>query len=118
MRRKILSASASAMALTSLSACIELPPEKVPLLPLGETVELLAELPNADVYESYGMVTSQASGQGSGEAMVAARNGLRNKAAALRATFVSVDEANATGAWDFSGKTVVTLKGHVYRPKE
>jgi hypothetical protein len=115
MRRRYL---LSGFALTSLASCVELPPDRVPLLPQAETVELLAEIPNLDVYESYGFVSSEASGHGSSEATVNARNGLRNKAAALRATFVSIDEASATSAWDFSGKTVVTLKGHVYRPKE
>src|SRR4051812_26628714 len=94
--------------LTWSSACVELPPDHVPLLPQGESVELLAEIPNTDTYEAYGLVVSEASGHGSGEATAAARNGLRNKAAALRATFVSIDEASATGAWDLSGKTVVT----------
>ena len=115
MRRKFL---VSSIALTSLASCVELPPERIVLLPQAENVELLSETPNLDVYESYGLVSSEASGKGSGEATVNARNGLRNKAAALRATFVSIEEASATGAWDFSGRTVVTLKGHVYRPKD
>lgn len=115
MRQKLL---LSVLALTTLASCVELPPDRVPLSSQAESVELLSDIPNTDIYESYGFVTSEAIGKGSGEATTNARNGLRNKAAALRATFVSIDEASATTAWDFSGRTVVTLKGHVYRPKD
>lgn len=115
MRRTI---QASGIALAALTACVELPPDHIVLLPQAENVEVISEKPNLDVYEQYGTVSGEASGLGATEATVNARNALRNKAAALRATFVGVDDTSVALAWDFSGKTVVTMKGHVYRIKE
>ncbi len=95
-----------------------MPAANVPLSPAGEQVEILAELPNHDVYEPFNEITVQAIGHGSEDARNSARHLLRNRGAELHARFVSIDEASAAFAWDFSGRTIVTLRGHAYRMKD
>ena len=98
--------------------CLDLPPANVPLSSAGEDVEILTDSPNLDLYESYGDLTVDAIGMGSREAQLSARHLLRNRAGAMHARFVSVDDASASFAWDFSGRTVVTIRGRVFRVKE
>jgi hypothetical protein len=98
--------------------CFDLPPGNVPLSADADNVEILTEQPNLDVYESFGEVTVDAIGSGNKDAQMSARHALRNKAAELHARFVSVDDASASFAWDFSGRTIVTIRGRVFRMKE
>jgi hypothetical protein len=102
----------------SSAGCWDLPPGNVPLNPDAENVEILSETPNLDVYESFGELTVDAIGNGNKDAQMSARHLLRNRAAQMHARFVSVDDASASIAWDFSGRTVVTLRGRVFRVKE
>src|SRR5262249_23170697 len=101
-----------------LAGCLDLPPANVPLSAGGENVEIVTESPNLDLYEAYGEITVDALGRGSGDAQRSARHLLRNRAALKHARFVSVDDASASIAWDFSGRTVVTIRGRMFRVKE
>jgi hypothetical protein len=101
-----------------LTGCWDLPPSSAPLTAEAEDVEILTETPNLDIYESFGDVTADAIGKGSEEAASIARHILRNRAAAMHARFVSVDDAIASFAWDFSGRTIITLRGRAFRVKE
>ncbi|MBX3190275.1 MAG: hypothetical protein KF819_24970 [Labilithrix sp.] len=92
-------------------------PEKVALLPEAANVEIITEPPNKDVYEPAGEVSAQVIGRESQDAMRQAFNQLRNQAASKNASFVAIDDVTAHAAWDFSGRTVVTLVGTAYRPK-
>jgi hypothetical protein len=108
------------LALIGLGAigCWDLPPGNVPLTPEADNVEILTEAPNLDVYESFGEVTVDSIGSDNKDAQVSARHALRNRAAQLKARFVSIDDASASFAWDFSGRTIVTIRGRVFRMKE
>ena len=97
--------------------CIDQFPEKVNLKPEAATVEVVTDPPNPDVYEPVGEVASQTMGREVGEAFRQAFNELRNSAAAKGASFVAVEEVQSRAAWDFSGRTVVTLVGTAYRPR-
>ncbi len=102
----------------ALTACWEMPPGNVPLSTAGEEVEILTEIPSADIYESFQELTVEAIGMSGREATVTARHMLRNRGAELHARFVSVDDATATLAWDFSGRTIMTIRGRAFRVKE
>lgn len=101
-----------------LFGCWEMPPSSVPLSTAGEDVEILSETPSPEIYESFQELSMQALGSNGREATVTARHMLRNRGAELGARFVSVDDASATLAWDFSGRTIVTLRGRAFRVKE
>jgi hypothetical protein len=115
MRLIVIALAATA---SGLVGCLDLPPANVPLDHAGESVEILTDSPNLDLYESYGEISVDAIGMGTREAQVTARHLLRNRAGVLHARFVSVDVASASFAWDFSGRTVVTMRGRVFRVKE
>jgi hypothetical protein len=100
------------------AACWEMPPINVPLSSAGERVEVVAEAPNEDVYEPFQEISVQALGATPREAADTARHMLRNRAGELGGGFVSIEDSSASTAWDFSGRTVVTMKGHAYRVKE
>jgi hypothetical protein len=101
-----------------MAGCWDLPPGNVPLSADADEIEIVTEAPNDDVYEPFGEVTVDAIGKDNKDAQLSARHALRNRAAQLKARFVSIDEANASFAWDFSGRTIVTIRGHVFRMKE
>jgi hypothetical protein len=100
-----------------LAGCIDALPEKVVLQPNAGNVEVISEPPNAEIYEPAGEVNAQVIGRETQEALRQAFNELRNKAAAKGATFVAVDEVTSRAAWDFSGRTIVTLVGTAYKTK-
>jgi hypothetical protein len=102
----------------ALGACWEMPPSTAALSAAAEEVEILTEAPSPDVYESFQDITVQAIGPSGSEATTIARHMLRNRGAELHARFVSVDDATASLAWDFSGRTIVTLRGRAFRVKE
>jgi hypothetical protein len=103
--------------LAGLAACTDTLPQKIALRPDAGNVEILSEPPNREVYEAVGEVSAQVIGHEVGEAMRSAFNQLRNQASAKGATFVGVEEVTSRAAWDFSGRTIVTLVGTAYRPK-
>jgi hypothetical protein len=100
------------------AGCWDLPPGNVPLNADAENVEILSEAPNLDIYESFGEITVDAIGKGNLEAQASAKHLLRNRAAEKHARFVSIDDASTSFAWDFSGRTVVTIRGRLFRIKE
>jgi hypothetical protein len=105
------------LSLACLAGCIDLP-EKVVLKPEAEKVELLTETPNENLYEPFGSVRGEAIGHTSQGTAIEARNDLRNHAAAIGARFVTIDSVDASLAWDLSGRTVVVMRGKVYRLKD
>jgi imidazoleglycerol phosphate dehydratase HisB len=100
-----------------LGACIPEIPDKVSLASGASNVEVVSDPPNRDVYEAVGEVTAQVIGREVGEAFRQAANMLRNEAAKKGATFVSIDDLSSRAAWDFSGRTIVTMVGTAFRPK-
>jgi hypothetical protein len=107
------------LALLSLlaSGCIESAPTSVVLSPAGEKVEIVGEAPNPEIYKAVGEVRGEAIGA-SLDAQQHARRMLRNEAAAKGADFVAIEEVNARVARDMSGRTVVSIVGQAYKPKE
>jgi hypothetical protein len=103
--------------LAGVPGCADTLPEKIVLAPGADNVEVLNEPPNREVYESAGEVTAQVVGHETQDALRQAMNQLRNKAAAKGATFVAVEDVTSRAAWDFSGRTIVTLVGTAYRTK-
>src|SRR5256885_11081666 len=97
--------------------CVDALPDKVNLVPEAATVEVVTDPPNPEVYEPVGEVAAQVIGREVGEAFRQAFNELRNQASQKGATFVAVEEVQSRAAWDFSGRTVVSLVGTAYRPK-
>ena len=97
--------------------CADTLPDKIALRPEAANVEVINEPPNTEIYEPAGEVTAQVIGRESQEALRQAFNELRNKAAAKGATFIAVDDVTSRAAWDFSGRTIVTLVGTAYRTK-
>jgi hypothetical protein len=106
-----------ALVLASLSACADTLPQKIALRADAGNVEILSEPPNREVYDAVGEVSAQVVGHEVDDAMRSAFNQLRNQASAKGATFVGIEEVTSRAAWDFSGRTIVTLVGTAYRPK-
>lgn len=117
MRAPSLLALLTALAGTSASGCADTLPEKIALSPSASNVEVLSEPPNIETYEPAGEVTAHVIGRETQDALRQAMNELRNKAAAKGATFVAVDDVTSSAAWDFSGRTIVTIVGTAYKTK-
>jgi hypothetical protein len=100
-----------------LGGCIDNYPDHVALVPEAGTVEVVTDPPNPEVYEPVGEVAASVIGREVGESFRQAFNELRNQAARKKASFVHVEEVQSRAAWDFSGRTVVSLVGVAYRPK-
>ena len=109
MRRSLL------FALPWLLACAGQIPEVVELKPGADDVEIVAEAPSPNAYKFVGEVTGLATGKDLEPAQEAARNDLRNKAAALGGTLVTID-SNVGEPVLLLGKTKVKLVGRVYKP--
>jgi hypothetical protein len=101
----------------ALSGCVDQFPEKINLAPEAANVEVVTDEPNPEVYEPVGEVAAQVIGREIGESFRQAFNELRNQAARKHASFVHVEEVESRAAWDFSGRTVVSLVGTAYRQK-
>jgi hypothetical protein len=106
-----------ALAGLGTAGCVMTLPEKVALTPEAANVEVLSEPPNLETYEPAGEVRAHVMGRETEHALRQGMNELRNQAAAKGATFVAVDDVSAQSAWDFSGRTVVTILGTAYRTK-
>lgn len=100
-----------------LCGCIDKFPDKVLLKSEAANVEIATDPPNPEVYEPAGEVATQIIGREIGEAFRQAFNELRNQAARKGASFVHVEEVSSRAAWDFSGRTVVSIVGTAYRPR-
>jgi hypothetical protein len=106
----------AAMASLLLIACAEVP-QHVDLQPEAENVEFAYETPSADAYKEVGKVTGLAEGSDEEATTEAAKNDLRNKAAALGATLVTVDE-NVGNAIPLTNRLRVKLVGRAYKPAD
>jgi hypothetical protein len=97
-----------------LVACAEALPEHVDLKPEAETVEFAMEPPSPQTYKLLGQVVGLAASKDADVAQVAARNDLRNKAAALGATLVTIDE-DLGEPIPLADKMRVRLVGRAYK---
>jgi hypothetical protein len=100
-----------------LHGCADDLPAHVDLVPAGASVEIAVERPSRDGYMLVGTVTGIAAANDLDEASQAARNDLRNKAAALGAVLVTIDE-NVGEALPLQNKTRVKLVGRAYKSIE
>jgi hypothetical protein len=106
--------SAVLLGLTLLVGCADVIPDHVELVPAGEAVDFVYETPSPSAYKMVGEVKGVALGADAEAAEQAARNDLRNKAGALGATLVSVDQ-NLGEPVPLVGKTKVTLVGRAFK---
>jgi len=100
-----------------LCGCAEDLPAHVELLPAGASVEIAVEQPGVDGYALVGTVTGIAAANDLDTATEAARNDLRNNAAALGASLVTIDEDTGK-ALLLENKTKVKLVGRAYKSIE
>jgi hypothetical protein len=98
-----------------LVACAGQVPAKVELKPEAENVEFAYEAPSADAYRFLGEVVGVAAANDEEAAQAAAKNDLRNKAAALGAVLVTIDQ-NTGEPMPLADKTKVKLVGRAYKP--
>ena len=98
-----------------LVACGAGIPDHVELQPGAQDVEIIHDKPSPNSYKEVGQVTGVAAGIDDDAAQTAAENDLRNKAAALGATLVTVDQ-NLGKAVLLSDKKEVRLIGRAYKP--
>ena len=103
------------LVLPLLAACAEQLPDHVELGPAGEQVEFAYEPPSPAGFKEVGKVTGIAEGTDLEAAQSAAKNDLRNKAAALGAAVVTIDE-NIGVAVPLSYRMKVKLVGRAYKP--
>lgn len=97
-----------------LLACAEGIPDHVELMPQGEEVEFALEPPSASTYKLVGEVSGLAAANDPEAAQQAAKNDLRNKAAALGATLVTID-LNLGEPMPLQDKTKVKVTGRAYK---
>ena len=105
------------LSLALATGCVSGLPDKVALRPDAAAVEIVTDTPNLDVYEPVGECAAQVVHREVGEGFRQAFNELRNQGAAKGATFVLVEDVTSRAAWDFSGRTVVSVVGTAYRAK-
>ena len=98
-----------------LFACAAQLPEKIELQPQAESVEFAYETPSPTAYKFIGQVIGVAASNDTEVAQASAKNDLRNKAAALGAVLVTIDE-NTGEAVPLADKTKVKLVGRAYKP--
>lgn len=113
LRFRLALAGLAAVAALACSPAVQ---ERVVLQPEGEAVEFAMETPSKDAYEVVGTVKATAAGKTIGDATDAARNDLRNKAAALGATLVIEDKTD-TSQDIIREKRIVTITGRAFRAK-
>jgi hypothetical protein len=115
--RALLVLSTFCFGAVALTGCIDAFPDKIVLKPESSNVEIVTEPPNPEVYEPAGEVSTQVIAREVGEGFRQAFNDLRNQAAQKGATFVFAEDVSSRAAWDFSGRTVVSIVGTAYRQK-
>jgi hypothetical protein len=97
-----------------LAACAEQIPAHVVLQPAAEDVEIATEPPSKNGFQVVGEVEGRAEADDLDEAQQAAKNDLRNRAAALGASLVTIDEDRGEPVL-LMGRTRVTLTGRAYK---
>lgn len=97
-----------------LAACADQIPDHVVLQPAGDDVEIATEPPSANAYQVIGEVTGQAEANDLDAAQQAAKNDLRNRAAAIGASLVTIDDDRGEAVL-LLGRTRVTLTGRAYK---
>jgi uncharacterized protein DUF4156 len=97
--------------------CAESLPEHVELQPAAEHVEFALEPPSANTYKMVGQVEGASTASDPDVAQQAAHNDLRNKAAALGASLVTVDQ-NLAEPLPLTYKMKVRLVGRAYKALE
>jgi hypothetical protein len=97
-----------------LMACAEALPDHVELKPEAETVEFAMEPPSPNGYKLVGKEIGLAASKDLEVAQEAAKNDLRNKAAALGASLVTIDE-DLGEPMPLADKTKVKLVGRAYK---
>jgi hypothetical protein len=102
------------LTLLILPGCGAALPEHVALQPAAQDVDIAFETPSQNAYKDVGKISGEGAGKELDEAQTAARNDLRNKAAALGASLVTIDQETGEGVL-LQGKTLVTLVGHAYK---
>ena len=107
----------AAILFCACAGCESAIPEKVALVPSANSVEVVSDPPNPELYESTGEVSAQVIAREVGDGLRQAANDLRNQAAKKGATFVSIDDVSSRATWDFSGRVVVTIVGTAYKVK-
>jgi hypothetical protein len=100
-----------------VSGCAENLPEKVDLTPEADKVEFAQEPPSPNAWKMVAKVKGVAASSDPDVAEQAARNDVRNKAAALGATLVKIDEDIGQGM-ALEGKTKVTVSARAYKPAD
>jgi hypothetical protein len=100
--------------LVLLTGCAAELPERVVLQPSGENVAFAMEPPSSDTFKLVGKVTGEAAANDLAVAQQAARNDLRNKAAAIGASLVTIDE-DVGEPLPLRDKTKVKLVGRAYK---
>lgn len=99
---------------TLIAGCGEAFPDHVNLVPSAADVEFATEPPGPDAYKLVGEVIGVAAAHDPEAAQEAARNDIRNKAAAMGASLVTIDEDTGE-ALLLQDKTKVKLVGRAYR---
>lgn len=97
-----------------LLSCAEELPEHVELQPAAEDVDFAMEPPSSSTFMLIGQVTGVAAANDPDVAQDAARNDLRNKAAALGASLVTIDE-DIGQMLPLQDRTKVKLVGRAYK---
>jgi hypothetical protein len=98
-------------------ACAEQLPGHIELQPAGENVEFAMDAPSPRMYTVVGLITAEAAAKDLDTAQTAARNDLRNKAAALGASLVTIDQDLGEPLL-FEDKTRVKLIGRAFKATE
>jgi hypothetical protein len=114
MRRSFVFVLPAMMAIMGVCACADTLPEHIDLQPAAEDVDFAMEPPSKNTFALVGKVTGIAAANDLEVAQVAARNDLRNKAAALGASLVTIDENTGEGM-PLQDKTKVKLVGRAYK---
>jgi hypothetical protein len=97
-----------------LIACAEQIPDHIELAAQAESVEFALEPPSAQTFKLVGEVTGQAAANDPDAAQQAAKNDLRNKAAALGACLVTID-VDIGEPMLLQEKTKVKVIGRAYK---
>jgi len=95
-------------------SCAQALPEHVPLEPGAENVEFAMEPPSPNTYKLIGEVRAAAAANDPDKAQTAAKNQLRNKAAAMGASLVTIDQ-DVGEPMLLQDKTKVELVGRAYK---
>jgi hypothetical protein len=76
----------------AIAGCAAALPQDVKLTPDGEQVDFAADVPSTDAYTVVGKLKSDAAGKTIDAAIDSAKNDLRNKAAAIGASLLFIDD--------------------------